>query len=72
MKSTPVEQLFYEFDETAQILQSELSCTYLDALGETGENFFQGKVLQDEISGSIEEKVSEALSQIFHQRNMRR
>ena len=50
MKSTPVEQLFYEFDETAQILQSELSCTYLDALGETGENFFQGKVLQDEIS----------------------
>ena len=43
MKSTPVEQLFYEFDETAQILQSELSCTYLDALGETGENFFQGK-----------------------------
>ncbi|MFJ7744378.1 class I SAM-dependent methyltransferase [Peribacillus sp. NPDC097295] len=50
MKSTLVEELFYEFDETTKILQEELSCTYLDALGETGENFFQGKVMQEEIS----------------------
>ena len=50
MKPSPVEELFNEFDETAQLLQEELSCTYLDALGETGENFFEGKVLQEEIS----------------------
>ncbi|WP_110927220.1 class I SAM-dependent methyltransferase [Bacillus massiliglaciei] len=51
MKSlTPVEELFHEFNETATILQEELNCTYLDALGETGENFFQGKILQDKIS----------------------
>ena len=50
MKTTPVEQLFHELDETAQILQEELSCTYLDALGETGENFFHGKVIQEEVS----------------------
>ena len=48
MKTTLVEQLFNEINETAQILQEELSCTYLDALGETGENFFHGKVIQEE------------------------
>jgi site-specific DNA-methyltransferase (adenine-specific) len=46
----PVEQLFNKFDETALLLQEELSCTYLDALGETGENFFHGNVIQDEVS----------------------
>lgn len=50
MKTTLFEQLFHDFDETAQILQDELSCTYLEALGETGENFFHGKVIQEEIS----------------------
>ena len=57
MKTTPVEQLFYEFDETTQILQEELSCTYLDALGETGENFFHGKVIQEEMSELIKEEI---------------
>jgi site-specific DNA-methyltransferase (adenine-specific) len=45
-----IEELFHTFDETARILQEELSCTYLDALGETGENLFHGKVIQEEIS----------------------
>ncbi|AMX82599.1 hypothetical protein GS3922_02315 [Geobacillus subterraneus] len=47
---TPVERLFTVLDETAQILQEELQCTYLEAVAETGENLFHGDVLQDEVS----------------------
>lgn len=50
MNFAPIEELFHKFDETAQILQEDLSCTYLDALGETGENFFHGSVVQEEVS----------------------
>ncbi|RHW40748.1 class I SAM-dependent methyltransferase [Neobacillus notoginsengisoli] len=50
MKLSPVEQLFTVFNETTSILQEELSCTYLEALAETGENLFHGSVLQEEIS----------------------
>ena len=63
LKTTPLEQLFNEFDETTQILQEELSCTYLDALGETGENFFHGKVIQEEVS----ELSRKRLNKIYHQ-----
>ncbi|RFU66160.1 class I SAM-dependent methyltransferase [Peribacillus saganii] len=47
---TPIEELFRVFDETANILQEELDCTYLEALAETGENIFHGDVIQDEVS----------------------
>ena len=50
MKISPVEQLFTVFNETAIRLQEELSCTYLEALAETGENLFHTAVLQDELS----------------------
>ncbi|MFE8704240.1 class I SAM-dependent methyltransferase [Cytobacillus sp. FJAT-54145] len=50
MKISPVEDLFTVFNETATILQEELSCTYLEALAETGENFFQQSILQEELS----------------------
>ncbi|PLS14969.1 SAM-dependent methyltransferase [Bacillus sp. M6-12] len=50
MNFTPIEELFRVFDETANILQEELDCTYLEALAETGENIFHGDVIQDEIS----------------------
>jgi site-specific DNA-methyltransferase (adenine-specific) len=55
---TPIEELFHKFDETAQILQEELSCTYLDALGETGENFFHGQVIQEEVSELSKKRLS--------------
>ncbi|MFD0051065.1 class I SAM-dependent methyltransferase [Actinomycetes bacterium NPDC127524] len=58
MNFTPIEELFHQLDETAKILQEELSCTYLDALGETGENLFQGKVLQDDISEISEKRLN--------------
>lgn len=50
MKISPVEQLFTLFNETALILQEELYGTYLEALAETGENLFQGSILQEELS----------------------
>jgi site-specific DNA-methyltransferase (adenine-specific) len=50
MKISPVEELFTIFNETATILQEELSCTYLEALAETGENLFHSSVLQEELS----------------------
>jgi len=50
MKFSPVEDLFTFFNETAVILQEELSCSYLEALAETGENLFQGTILQEDLS----------------------
>ncbi|QED48933.1 class I SAM-dependent methyltransferase [Cytobacillus dafuensis] len=50
MNSTPVEELFTVFNETAMIIQEELACTYLEALAETGENIFHGSILQEELS----------------------
>ncbi|MBS4199980.1 class I SAM-dependent methyltransferase [Bacillus sp. FJAT-49732] len=50
MKVTPVEKLFMLFDETAEILQEELDCTYLEALAESGENLFHDDILQESLS----------------------
>jgi site-specific DNA-methyltransferase (adenine-specific) len=50
LKVSPVEKLFTVFNETALILQEELECTYLEALAETGENFFEGTILQEGLS----------------------
>ncbi|QPC47228.1 class I SAM-dependent methyltransferase [Mangrovibacillus cuniculi] len=47
---TQMEHLFQVFNETTVLLQNELQCTYLEALAETGENMFQGSILQDEVS----------------------
>jgi len=49
MASTIVdmEKLFQVFDNTAVIIMNELHISYLEALAETGENLFEGKILQD-------------------------
>lgn len=59
--SSAVEKLFSVFTETTRTLEKELSCTYLDALAETGENLFQGKVIQEEVS----EVTAKRLEQIY-------
>ncbi len=64
MKVTPVEQLFTLFNETALLLQEELNCTYLEALAETGENLFQGSILQDEVSELTEKRIKKQYDQI--------
>ncbi|GHH97296.1 class I SAM-dependent methyltransferase [Neobacillus kokaensis] len=50
MKISPVEHLFTVFNETSLRLQEELGSSFLEALAESGENLFQGSILQEEIS----------------------
>ncbi|WP_342432581.1 class I SAM-dependent methyltransferase [Neobacillus sp. FSL H8-0543] len=64
MNLSPVEQLFTLFNETAVILQEELSCTYLEALAETGENLFHGSILQEEVSELTEKRLKKQYSVI--------
>lgn len=64
MKMAPVEQLFTLFNETALVLQEELSCTYLEALAETGENLFHGSVLQEEVSEITEKRLQKQYQEI--------
>lgn len=49
MKTTPVEELFSVINDTATLLQEELSITFLEALAETGENIFHQSILQEEM-----------------------
>lgn len=64
MKISPVEQLFTFFNETALVLQEELSCTYLEALAETGENLFHGSILQDEVSELTEKRLDKQYKEV--------
>lgn len=66
MSMTPVEQLFTAFNTTADILKEELSCTYLEALAESGENMFQGTVLQDELN----EVTTKRLEKVYKETNL--
>lgn len=64
MKIAPVEELFTVINETALILQEELSCTYLEALAETGENLFQGYILQKELSEVTKKRLEKFYQQV--------
>jgi site-specific DNA-methyltransferase (adenine-specific) len=64
MKISPIEQLFTVFNETALVLQEELSCSYLEALAETGENMFQGTILQDELSELTSKRLKKQYEEI--------
>ena len=64
LKIGPVEQLFTVFNETALVLQEELSCTYLEALAETGENLFHGSILQDEVSELTEKRLKRQYAEV--------
>lgn len=64
MKISPVEELFTVMNETALILQEELSCTYLEALAETGENLFQGSILQEELSEVTKKRLEKLYDQV--------
>lgn len=64
MSMTPVEKLFTAFNTTADILKEELACTYLEALAETGENMFQGTVLQDELNEVTKKRLEKTYREI--------
>ncbi|MBM7653155.1 class I SAM-dependent methyltransferase [Neobacillus cucumis] len=64
MNISPVEELFTLFNETALILQDELACSYLEALAETGENLFQGAILQEELSELTVKRLKKQYSEL--------
>ncbi|PFN75240.1 SAM-dependent methyltransferase [Bacillus sp. AFS076308] len=64
MNISPIEELFTLFNETALILQEELACSYLEALAETGENLFQGAILQEELSELTVKRLKKQYSEL--------
>lgn len=59
-----VEELFTVLDETTSLIQRELSCSYLEALAESGENLFHQKVLQEELSETTEKRLKKKYDEI--------
>jgi site-specific DNA-methyltransferase (adenine-specific) len=76
VKTTPVEELFNVLNESADLLQQELDCTYLEALAETGENIFQQSILQkveSEWTGKRLKKIYEGLHlELFSKEEIRK
>ncbi|WP_078379404.1 class I SAM-dependent methyltransferase [Sutcliffiella halmapala] len=64
MSITKLENTFSLFDTTAQILQEELECTYLEALAETAENIFHEDVIQDEVSEVTKRRLEKEYSKL--------
>ena len=60
--SQTVETLFSIFDSSAVVLRKELDVTYLEALVETGDNLFEGAILQEELSESVIERLNREYS----------
>ncbi|KAA0787156.1 class I SAM-dependent methyltransferase [Bacillus sp. BPN334] len=60
--SQTVETLFSIFDSSAVVLRKELDVTYLEALVETGNNLFEGAILQEELSESAIERLNREYS----------
>ncbi len=55
---TKVETLFSILDESAIVLRKELDITYLEALVETGDNVFEGTILQEGLRDSAIERLN--------------
>ncbi|MFK4334024.1 site-specific DNA-methyltransferase (adenine-specific) [Bacillus sp. RC240] len=60
--SQAVETLFSIFDSSTVVLRKELDVTYLEALVETGDNLFEGAILQEELSESTIERLTREYS----------
>ncbi|MBO9131194.1 class I SAM-dependent methyltransferase [Bacillus sp. 165] len=56
--SSSVETLFHIFDTTALVLRKEMDITYLEALAETGDNLFEGQILQESLTHSTIERLT--------------
>ena len=57
-----VETLFSIFDSSAVVLRKELDVIYLEALVETGDNLFEGAILQEELSEAAIERLNREYS----------
>lgn len=60
--SQTVETLFSIFDSSTVVLRKELDVTYLEALVETGDNLFEGAILQEELSEAAIERLNREYS----------
>ncbi|MBE3644846.1 class I SAM-dependent methyltransferase [Bacillus anthracis] len=60
--SQTVETLFSIFDSSAVVLRKELDVTYLEALVETGDNLFEGAIVQEELSEAAIERLNREYS----------
>ncbi|HWO75478.1 MAG TPA: class I SAM-dependent methyltransferase [Bacillus sp. (in: firmicutes)] len=63
MLGSKVENLFHVLDQTTEILMQSCQLTYLEALVETGENLFQGDILQpvDDVAKKRMEKLYQSI-----------
>ncbi|MTH52842.1 N-6 DNA methylase [Bacillus mangrovi] len=59
-----MEKLFASLNESAELLAEELNIPYVEAAAETGENLFQGEVLQDELSELTIKKLKKVYSAV--------
>ncbi|WP_242219640.1 class I SAM-dependent methyltransferase [Bacillus cereus group sp. BfR-BA-01380] len=66
--SSTVETLFSIFDSSAVILRKELDITYLEALVETGDNLFEGTILQEGLEQPTIERLEREYSK-FNEEN---
>lgn len=64
MNVSSMETIFTVLNETAMILAEELSCTYLEALAETGENLFHDDIVQDELSELTQKRLKKKYEEI--------
>lgn len=58
-----VERLFTYIDESTEIIKDCMEISYLEALVETGENFFEGEILQEEINDENIDKLQTIIQQ---------
>ncbi|MBS4173814.1 class I SAM-dependent methyltransferase [Bacillus sp. FJAT-49736] len=68
MKLESMEAIFNVMNETAEVLQEELSCTYLEAIAETGENLFHDDILQEELSEITKKRLTKMYSELHIER----
>ncbi|MEK3890393.1 class I SAM-dependent methyltransferase [Bacillus sp. FSL K6-3431] len=61
---TQIEILYTVFDETAEILQEELECTYLEALAATGENLFHEDIVQENINDLTKKRLRKKYEEV--------
>lgn len=58
-----VENLFSFINETAQMIQKEIDCPYIEAVAEAGDSLFHGEILQEGLSETAKNKISDQLRQ---------
>ena len=59
-----IEQAFQLFEQTANVIEQECNCTYLEALAETADNIFHHSILQEELSEMTKKRLLKQYDQV--------